>query len=166
VLNSVAKLNDDAKALIETHVPAEICDSWGKPPLLPTENPNQYYALLVELVREVKPSDIIEWLWVKDVVDLTWDILRYRRLKAVHLKERTEADDEASIFRWSAIPMITTLEGIERILASAETRRNNALREIERRRALLGHALRQASDKVVDGDAPAAPPLPAARPLN
>lgn len=156
--NSIAKLND-AKALVETHVPAEICDLWGKPPLLATESPKQYYALLVELVREVKPSDIIEWLWVKDVADLTWDILRYRRLKAAYLKDRTDVDDpsEASIFRWSAPPMITTLEGFQRILASAETRRNNALREIDRRRLDLGRVLRQMSDKIIEDEAPLVP---------
>jgi hypothetical protein len=47
---SVAKLND-AKTLMEIHVPAEICDLWGKPPLLATEDPDQYYALLIELVQ-------------------------------------------------------------------------------------------------------------------
>src|SRR5262245_27929008 len=101
--NSIAKLND-AKALMETHVPTEIRGLLGEPPLLATESPNQYYALLIELVREVKPSDIIEWLWVKDVADLTWDILRYRRIKAAYLEDRTEADDEASMFSWSRVP--------------------------------------------------------------
>jgi hypothetical protein len=30
----------------------------------------------------VKPTDIIEKMWVQDVVDLVWEILRLRRLKA------------------------------------------------------------------------------------
>ena len=30
----------------------------------------------------MKPSDIIEDIWVRDVVDLTWEIFRWRRLKA------------------------------------------------------------------------------------
>jgi hypothetical protein len=29
----------------------------------------------------VKPSDIVEEIWVRDVVDLTWEIFRGRRLK-------------------------------------------------------------------------------------
>jgi len=55
---------------------------------------------------------------------------------------------------------VAELEPIERLLASAELRRNQALHQIERRRHALGHALRQASDRVIDNDAPLVP-LPA-----
>jgi hypothetical protein len=30
----------------------------------------------------VKPKDFLEEMWVRDVADLTWEILRMRRLKA------------------------------------------------------------------------------------
>jgi hypothetical protein len=30
----------------------------------------------------LKPGDILEEIWVRDVVDLTWDVFRLRRLKA------------------------------------------------------------------------------------
>jgi hypothetical protein len=30
----------------------------------------------------VAPADIIEEFWIRDVVDLFWDVLRFRRLKA------------------------------------------------------------------------------------
>ena len=39
---------------------------------------------------------------------------------------------------------------LDRILASAEARRNNALREIDRQRSALGAAVRQAIDEVED----------------
>jgi hypothetical protein len=76
---------DDANASIETVVPAEIRDMLGKPPLLATEDPNQYYALLAKLAREEKPIGVVEWLWVKDIADLTWDIIRLRRIKAAYV---------------------------------------------------------------------------------
>ena len=79
---------DNTKASIGTLVLAEIRDMLGKPPLLATEDPNQYDALLTELAREVRPSDFIEWLWVKDIADLTWDIMRYRRIKASYVDGR------------------------------------------------------------------------------
>ena len=77
--------SDNNKASIETLVPVEIRDMLGEPPLLATEDPNQYDALLAVLAREVKPSDFIEWLWVKDIADYTWDIIRYRRIKASYI---------------------------------------------------------------------------------
>jgi hypothetical protein len=33
----------------------------------------------------VKPSDIFEEIWVRDIVDLTWEVFRLRRLKASFL---------------------------------------------------------------------------------
>ncbi len=43
---------------------------------------------------------------------------------------------------------IDSFERFDRLLASSEARRNNALREIERHRAALGAAVRQAIDEV------------------
>ena len=52
---------------------------------------------------------------------------------------------------------VDKLEAIERMLASVEYRRNNALQEIERRRNALGRALRQTSDRIIEGEAPLVP---------
>ena len=30
----------------------------------------------------MKPSGVLEEIWVRDVVDLTWEVFRFRRLKA------------------------------------------------------------------------------------
>lgn len=45
---------------------------------------------------------------------------------------------------------IDFLERLDRMLASAEARRNNALREIDRHREALGAAMRQAINEVQD----------------
>jgi hypothetical protein len=68
-----------------SHVPAEIRSLLSQPPLLATEDPNGYYALLDALGREVGPCGIIEWLLLKDIADLTWEIVRLRRIKAPHV---------------------------------------------------------------------------------
>jgi hypothetical protein len=146
-------------------IPAEIRALWGEPPLLATENLDQYYALVIELVREVGPTDCIEWLWVKDIADLTWDVLRYRRMKV--RPQPCEAAEDAedanvskrSIFDFRLAQMVGPLEALERILASVEIRRNNALREIERRRSALGRALRETSDRLIEGEAPLVPSI-------
>jgi hypothetical protein len=47
---------------------------------------------------------------------------------------------------------IDSFERFDRMLASSEARRNNALREIERHRAALGSAVLQAIDEVQDAE--------------
>ena len=47
---------------------------------------------------------------------------------------------------------IDFLERLDRMLASAEARRNNALREIDRHREALGARVRQAIDEVQDAE--------------
>jgi hypothetical protein len=47
---------------------------------------------------------------------------------------------------------IGTFERIDQMAMAAEARRNSALRELERHRASLAQALRQASDDVIDAE--------------
>jgi hypothetical protein len=54
----------------------------GSPALIRGEKLVEYEDLLKQITTSVKPRDIIEEIWVRDVVDLTWEILRMRRLKA------------------------------------------------------------------------------------
>jgi hypothetical protein len=54
---------------------------FGPPPILPGEDASAYEALLGPVSADVKPTDIIEKIWVRDVVDRTWEILRLRRIK-------------------------------------------------------------------------------------
>ena len=51
-------------------------------PLLPGEKQADYADVAVRIVRAAKPRDAIEEFLVRDVVDLTWEILRLRRIKA------------------------------------------------------------------------------------
>lgn len=54
------------------------------PPLIEGENAAAYDDLLARISGTLKPADILEEIWVRDVVDLVWDVFRLRRLK-VHL---------------------------------------------------------------------------------
>src|SRR3979409_1165420 len=54
------------------------------------EDPAAYQGLLVRISGAVKPKDFLEEMWVRDVVDLTWDCLRMRRLKASLLTSATD----------------------------------------------------------------------------
>jgi len=138
----------------------------------------------------VEPQDVIEWLWLKDVVDLSWEILRLRRLKIDLVEidrqdknatiewERQHADEPYIHFATGALirrdpediearknkPLLDTeadsaellfrhidkYEQIEKLLTSAELRRDRILREIELRRDHMGRRRRAASDELLD----------------
>ena len=51
-------------------------------PLIPGDDTAAYDTLLAHISATVRPTDLIEQAWVRDVVDLIWEALRLRRLKA------------------------------------------------------------------------------------
>jgi len=55
---------------------------FGPAPLLEGENASAYEALKSQIRSAVAPNDIIEEIWVRDVLDLLWETIRLRRLKA------------------------------------------------------------------------------------
>jgi hypothetical protein len=61
-------------------------DLWGPPPLLPGEDPEVYEALLGRVRNAVRPEGMIEEIYVRDLVDLSWEIRRWRRLRDEHLE--------------------------------------------------------------------------------
>jgi hypothetical protein len=114
----------------------------------------------------VEPNDIIEWCWVKDLTDHAWEIRRLRRFKVwffeiQHDKARefeailsvgrvaNKSPDEK---KWAEvlIDQPDKYANIDKLIASAESRRNRTLREIERHRSDLARRLRQASEDAVD----------------
>lgn len=62
---------------------------FGPPPLLDGEDETEYRQMLGRIETSVAPSDMIETIWVRDIADLSWEILRYRRLKARYMRVAT-----------------------------------------------------------------------------
>jgi hypothetical protein len=62
----------------------EIVSSLPLPPpcLVNGEDAAAYDQLAARIVAAVAPGNAIEEIWVRDVVDLVWDVVRLRRLKA------------------------------------------------------------------------------------
>lgn len=60
-------------------------DFLGPAPLLEGEDRADYIGLLEEVRRQVTPKDAIEQIYVRDIVDLTWELMRYRRIKVALL---------------------------------------------------------------------------------
>jgi hypothetical protein len=59
---------------------AESQGLFGPPALLPAESPAEYWRLHSLLQAELAPADVIEKIWLRDLVDLQWEVLRWRRL--------------------------------------------------------------------------------------
>jgi hypothetical protein len=166
-------------------------------PLLPGEQEPDYANLVARIVAVAQPSDAIEDLLTRDVIDLTWENFRLRRvkagiLKAIHtgvervlnglgygqdqkydyterLGQSWAAGDKKSrkevmaalsaagltideVTAKTVESKLDSFERLDRMSASAEARRNNALREIDRHREALGGAVRQAIDEVQDAE--------------
>ena len=51
-------------------------------PLLPGEDEAEYALLTARIRAAARPDDFIEQLLVRDVIDLSWEIFRLRRLKS------------------------------------------------------------------------------------
>jgi hypothetical protein len=68
------------------NLPTDIESLFGDPPVLSTEDPALYWNMLDRFATCVEPTNIIEWLWIKDVVDLSWEIARLRRYRAQQIE--------------------------------------------------------------------------------
>jgi hypothetical protein len=62
---------------------------FGWPPLIGGEDPGEYKEILDRITAAVKPVDGIEEMLIDDVVELFWDCLRLRRLRASYLDAKT-----------------------------------------------------------------------------
>lgn len=151
---------------------------FGPPPLLEGENAAAYDELLARVSGAMKPTDIFEQIWVRDVVDLAWETFRLRRLKSSLLAANAPKGLRAILqtFTWRSNPeklvqgwaardpaaiktvddglastgltmdaviaqtlsvKIDDIERIDRMIMTAEARRNAVLREVDRHRARI-----------------------------
>jgi hypothetical protein len=156
----------------KSQIPADIEELWGEPALLSFEDPEIYRKLLLKLVADVKPSDVIERIWLRDIADHSWEIRRLRRFKVQLIERRQDEQRRQAIAEYvqagQKVPQKITFTEfailglfveqldnygrIDALLASAEARRLALLREIERRREHLASRLRKASDDIIDGE--------------
>src|SRR5262249_57846884 len=83
-INSRAPMNKTDAGRPEKSEPdrAEHPTLFGPPPLFDGEDTEIYDQLVREISTAVTPADIFENIWVRDVVDLTLEVFRLRRLTA------------------------------------------------------------------------------------
>jgi len=162
---------------------------FGPPPLLEGEDTASYDELLVRISGAVKPADIFEEIWIRDIVDLVWEAFRLRRLKANLMtvvayqglerilepllgwsdasdlakawaaRDRTAIKQVEKLLASAGLTMdavmaqtlsfkLNDIERIDRMIATAEGRRNAILREVDRHRTTWGQNLRQAAQQI------------------
>jgi hypothetical protein len=139
----------------------------GPPPLIPGEDAKDYQQLLAAVTDEIKPVDFMETIWTRDIVDLQWDIIRFRRIKADLITCRHDRIDwsipvlgEKSTptrnlrgdIAYVVVRNIDAVERIDHMVMTMEARRNAAYREAERHRIGLGERLRRAAEQVEDAE--------------
>ena len=79
-------------------VPSEL-RPFAEPHLRPGESHRDFAAIQKMMIDEVQPRSCMEWLWTLDLVELSWEILRYRRLKMRVLALDRAAAIEAIVLR-------------------------------------------------------------------
>ena len=163
-----------------------------EPTFLEGEDSDQYRRIAERVRAAASPTDIIEEFCVRDIIDLQWDLFRYRRLSQSTIKlnlhhglgkilnnievpmllqdtvdswckkepstiqkvDRMLAAAGLSMADVSAATMelkLSELERINNLIASAEARRANVIREVERRRTFV-RSLRDAVAQVEEAD--------------
>jgi hypothetical protein len=73
-----------------TSIPNDTLTPLGDPPLLSTEDPKVYADLLSQVARAARPRHMLEWIWVRDFVDLTWEAQRLRRYKVMLIERERQ----------------------------------------------------------------------------
>jgi len=180
--------------------PKELKKFFDDPPLVGDERREDYENLFATIAMTVKPDDAIEWMYLGDVVNLTWEIRRMRRIKAGMInssleKSRThrlrtaayleelsedeelteaeeeeaeeeeeeeeeeegeaESEDPAALLAEAYCYSSNTfgyIDAIDRQTASAEMRRNSALRELAWHSEARARKLDKASREIIDGE--------------
>ena len=72
----------------ESPIMAQWLSLFGPPPLIAGEDGAAYDELLARFCAAVKPVDIIDEMFIADIVPLEWEVLRLRRLKSSLIRAR------------------------------------------------------------------------------
>ena len=63
----------------------------GSPSLVVGEDAGRYWGYVIAIFQCVQPNDFVDFIYQRDLIDLEWDVLRYRTAKAQLI---TNAKDE------------------------------------------------------------------------
>ena|SRR5215510_6343431 len=70
---------------------AKLRELFGPPPVLSTENQKAYDDLTMHLLQVFRPHDLIELMYIRQLADITWEIVRYTRHKTLAIDRKFRA---------------------------------------------------------------------------
>jgi hypothetical protein len=70
---------------------AEFKRLFGPPPVLSTESVEAYHDMMASFTEALRPRDLLEYTFVKELTDATWDLIRYTRHKALAMDRKFRA---------------------------------------------------------------------------
>jgi hypothetical protein len=77
-----------------------IFQAFSRPaPLLPGENLHDFESIRAIIINDINPQSGLEWLWTMDLIDISWDIVRYRSLRQKVLETYREVAIESVLQR-------------------------------------------------------------------
>jgi hypothetical protein len=63
-------------------IPPDLIGFFAKPPILISENRRDYEQMLKGMIELIEPNNTLEWILVRDLVDVTWENRRLGKMKA------------------------------------------------------------------------------------
>lgn len=128
-----------AHQLTATALPVEFEASAPPPLLLPGESLEHYQMLRQAIFADLAPRSVIEWLLAIDVVELSWEIQRYRLLRQKLLESCRQKAIEAALRRVDVVGIAPEFddEAEYYTLQNALSWRIDPVARTESRRALL-----------------------------
>jgi hypothetical protein len=67
---------------------AELKKLFGSPPVLSSESRGAYDATMARFMTCMKPNDFVEQILIKDLTDMTWELMRCERHKSMVIERR------------------------------------------------------------------------------
>jgi hypothetical protein len=123
--------------------PEGLAEFLDNPPLVGDETRESYNKFFAAIVAGVKPADPIDWLYTKDVVDLSWQIRRERAILAgvVELSQTEVVRDLLKATADSSKPLDAAVYRIFHVSHDAQAWASDpaARKEIDARLTARGH---------------------------
>lgn len=92
-------LNSARRPIDKFDVPQEFYDLLGSPTFAPSDNSANYSLIVKRMLESIRPKDFIEQLFVRDLIDLTWEECRLRQVREALVAESRSVAVERLLYR-------------------------------------------------------------------
>jgi hypothetical protein len=138
-------------------MPKEFERFFDLPAMVGEEKHRDYFDFFSAIADAIKPTDLLDWIWISDFVEAEWDIRRNRRIKVETIKLKVANIEVANIEDPYLLAKVFVKYGkeidpIDRRIAAGEKKRDGILREIYRRRESLARKLEKACSDIIDAE--------------